>query len=73
MAESTLIAPVTVRQAAALIGVSPRRIQAHIRDGRLPAERVGPAYRVSAIGLANIVRQPCRSTPRQRQRLGEQA
>ncbi|QYC42655.1 Helix-turn-helix domain protein [Nonomuraea coxensis DSM 45129] len=42
----------TVEQAAALLGLHVKTVRAYIRDGRLPAVRVGKRYRIAKDDLA---------------------
>ena len=42
---------VTVEQAAAQLNLHPRTVLRYIRDGRLPATRVGKSYRIARTAL----------------------
>jgi excisionase family DNA binding protein len=51
----------TVQQAADLLGVTPRRVQAMVAAGRLPAVRFGRAFAIRRADLALVVeRRPGR-------------
>ena len=47
---------VSVDEAAALLGVSPRRVRALIENGRLKARRIGRSWLVDADGLHGLRR-----------------
>lgn len=48
----------TVTEAAARLGVSPRRVQALIQAGRLPATRFGRAWQLREATVAAFQRRP---------------
>ena len=45
---------VTVKEAAAILGVSPRRVHALIEDGRIPVERFGNVFAINESDLALV-------------------
>ena len=47
----------SVREAATRLGVTPRRVQVLINEGRVQATRVGNAYVVTAIPAETYVRK----------------
>lgn len=46
--------PLTTADAAAKLGVSVRRVRAMIRDGRLPAKKIGRDWLVRQTDLAQV-------------------
>jgi excisionase family DNA binding protein len=58
----------TVRQAAEALAVSPKTIYRAVADGRLPAERIGRAVRISADDLRGLHPGARSSVPIRRQR-----
>ena len=49
---------ITVAKAAALLGVTPRRVQALITSGKLPAQRIGRDYLIDPGDLELLERRP---------------
>jgi excisionase family DNA binding protein len=48
----------TTSKAAKILGVSPKRVSIFIREGRLIAEKVRGAWRISAADLHEFARRP---------------
>ncbi len=48
----------TVKEAAAILGVSPRRVHALIEDGRIPVERFGNVFAIKKSDLALVSDRP---------------
>lgn len=58
----------TTNQAAARLGISPRRVRALITSGRLPATRVGRDWLIHPADLARVQnRRPGRPSPKGRE------
>ena len=49
---------ISVTKASALLGISPRRVQIFIPEGRLPAQRFGRSFAIDQDDLALITRKP---------------
>ena len=49
---------IPVSKAAALLGVTPRRVQALITSGKLPAQRIGRDYLIDPSDLPLLERRP---------------
>ena len=49
---------ITVAKAAALLEVTPRRVQALIAEGKLPAQRIGRDYLIDPSDLPLLERRP---------------
>jgi len=49
---------ITVREAAATLGVSERRVQQYIQQGRLLAQKVGNLYLIDRLELELFERRP---------------
>ena len=49
---------IPVSKAAALLGVTPRRVQALITSGKLPAQRIGRDYLIDPGDLELLERRP---------------
>ncbi|MEW9550180.1 helix-turn-helix domain-containing protein [Nonomuraea sp. NPDC050783] len=56
----------TVEQAAGLLGLHVKTVRAYVRDGRLPAVRVGRRYRIAKDDLAAFAGLPVPEEPRPR-------
>lgn len=49
---------ISVTKASAILGISPRRVQIFIAEGRLPAQRFGRSFAIDQDDLALIARKP---------------
>ena len=49
---------VTVKRAAEILGISPRRVHALIEDGRIPVERFGNVFAIKESDLALVSDRP---------------
>lgn len=52
------MAAITSKVAAARLGVSPRRVRALIKDGRLPAQRIGRDWLIEEGDLERVRERP---------------
>lgn len=48
----------TTKEAAALLGISPRRVQALIKSGRLPAKRIGRDWHIKPKDVDALQHRP---------------
>ncbi len=53
----------TTREAAERLGVTMKRVQAMIRDDRLPAQKVGRDYIIQALDVERLERRPAGRPP----------
>jgi excisionase family DNA binding protein len=49
---------IPVSKAAALLGLTPRRVQALIALGKLPAQRIGRDYLIDPADIPSLQRRP---------------
>ncbi len=54
----------TTREAAKRLGVTMKRVQAMIRDDRLPAQKVGRDYIIQALDVERLERRPAGRPPK---------
>lgn len=52
------MAPLTTRAAATRLGITPRRVLALIRAGRLPARKLGRDWLIAEADLAGVAERP---------------